>query len=149
MRSKRGKGQQDSPALPNTLSTAAASNGPPDNQLISPTFLAFNTAAIQAGDYDAFEARAIAEVFGSKMPVFALKGQLGNSGAASGLTELLASIQALQTGERPGTLNFEKTDLGINVQKGVGKVTKPYAVKISYTDMGQCAVAVIKRWKID
>jgi 3-oxoacyl-[acyl-carrier-protein] synthase II len=25
-------------------------------------------------------------------------------------------------------------------------VTKPYAVKIGYTDMGQCGVAVIRRW---
>ncbi len=48
-------GRQDGPALPNTLSTAAASNGPPDNQLISPTFLAFNTAAIQAGTHKLLE----------------------------------------------------------------------------------------------
>jgi 3-oxoacyl-[acyl-carrier-protein] synthase II len=76
--------------------------------------------------------------------VIALKGALGHSGAASGLTELLASIQALQTGERPGTRNFTKTDLDINVQSGNARTTKPYAVKIAYTDLGQCAVAVIR-----
>lgn len=97
-------------------------------------------------DYDAFEAKAILEVFGKSTPVIALKGQIGHSGAASGLTELVASLQALQTGERPGTLNFEKTDLGINVQKRTAKTTKPYAVKISYTDLGQCAVTVVRKW---
>jgi 3-oxoacyl-[acyl-carrier-protein] synthase II len=24
---------------------------------------------------------------------------------------------------------------------------KPYALKVSYTDLGQCAAAVIKRWE--
>ncbi len=96
-------------------------------------------------DYDAFEAKAILEVFGKQTPVIALKGQLGHSGAASGLTELVASIQALETGERPGTLNHMKNDFGISVQTGTAKTSKPYAVKISYTDLGQCAVIVIKK----
>ena len=34
-------------------------------------------------DYDAFEAKAILEVFGKSTPVIALKGQIGHSGAAS------------------------------------------------------------------
>ena len=83
-------------------------------------------------DYDAFEARAIAEVFGDKTPVIALKGQIGHSGAASGLTEMLATLLALQTGERFGTLNYSEPDPAcpINVQRaGSHAVTKPYALK--------------------
>lgn len=122
---------------------------------------ALNEAGIQASDVDhvnahaagfrdldAFEARSIAEVFGANTPVIALKGQIGHSGAASGLTELLGSIFALQTGERIGTLNFDETDLGINVQRpGAQATTKKHALKISYTDLGQCAAAVIKKWE--
>lgn len=48
-------GRQNSPALPNTLGTAAGSNGPPDNQIISPTFMAFNTTALNAGVHSLFE----------------------------------------------------------------------------------------------
>ena len=43
-------------------------------------------------ELDAWEARAIAEVFGKTVPVFAAKGHLGNSGAASGPVELSASL---------------------------------------------------------
>lgn len=106
-----------------------------------------NAHAAGHPEYDAFEARGILEVFGDRTPVFSLKGQIGHSGAASGLTELIASIQALQAGERPGTLNFDQTDLGIQVQKGAARVAKPFAVKISYTDLGQCAAVVIRKWE--
>ncbi len=98
---------------------------------------------------DAFEARAIHEVFGATVPVFALKGQTGNAGAASGALELAASILALKHGLLPGTVNCENVADECRVKVHVGSprpVTKPYAVKVNYTDMGQCAVAVLKRW---
>ncbi len=99
---------------------------------------------------DAFEARAIHEVFGKSVPVFALKGQTGNAGAASGALELAATVLSLHQGELPGTRNC--TDVGtecpVTVHVGAPRpVAKPYAVKINYTDMGQCAVAVVKRWQ--
>src|SRR5690349_24780929 len=40
-------------------------------------------------------ARAIHAVFGHDVPVYALKGQVGNLGAAAGVVELLASVLAL------------------------------------------------------
>src|SRR4029077_20065783 len=55
---------------------------------------------------DAWEARAIAEVFGKTVPVFTAKGHLGNSGAASGLVELSASLLAFHHGRLPGTINY-------------------------------------------
>ena len=98
---------------------------------------------------DAFEARGVAEVFGRDVPVFAPLSRFGNMGAASGLTELACSVLALQHSELPGTLNHETpaADCPIAVHTGAPRpVTKPYAVKVSYTNLGQCAAAVVKKW---
>ncbi len=98
---------------------------------------------------DAFEACGIAEVFGRGVPVFAPLSRFGNLGAASGLMELACSVLALKHGLLPGTLNHEKpaADCPINVHSGAPRpVTKPYAVKVTYTDLGQCAAVVVKRW---
>ncbi len=99
---------------------------------------------------DAFEARGIAEVFGRNTPVFAPLSRFGNMGAASGLTELACSVLALKHGELPTTLNHESpaADCPVAVHTGAPRaVTKPYAVKVSYTNLGQCAVAVVKKWE--
>ena len=98
---------------------------------------------------DAFEARGIAEVFGRGTPVFAPLSRFGNLGAASGLMELACSVLALKHGVLPTTLNHEKPDpeCPVAVHTGAPRpVTKPYAVKVSYTALGQCAAAVVKRW---
>jgi 3-oxoacyl-[acyl-carrier-protein] synthase II len=108
-----------------------------------------NAAAGGWPDQDAWEARAIHEVFGSSVPVFAPKGHLGNLGAAAGLVELSASLLALRHGQLPGTLNHLKDDPACPVSVHTGPpraVAKPYALKLSYTDWGQCAAAVIRRW---
>ncbi|MBN9118955.1 MAG: beta-ketoacyl-[acyl-carrier-protein] synthase family protein [Planctomycetes bacterium] len=99
---------------------------------------------------DAFEARGIAEVFGRDTPVFAPLSRFGNLGAASGLSELACSVLALKHGEVPGTLNHEKPapDCPIAVHAGAPRtVKKPYVLKVSYTNLGQCAAAVVKRWE--
>ncbi|MCE9565620.1 MAG: beta-ketoacyl-[acyl-carrier-protein] synthase family protein [Planctomycetes bacterium] len=99
---------------------------------------------------DAFEARAIAEVFGKSVPVFAPLAQFGNLGAASGLMELACSVLALKNGQLPGTLNHTNPDPACPIQVHTGAprpVTKPYAVKLSYTDLGQSSVVVIRRWE--
>jgi 3-oxoacyl-[acyl-carrier-protein] synthase II len=98
---------------------------------------------------DTFEARGIAEVFGKSTPVFAPLSRFGNLGAASSLLELGASVVALQNGKLPGTLNHVNPDPACPVAVHTGApraVTKPYAVKLSYTDLGQCAAVVIRRW---
>jgi 3-oxoacyl-[acyl-carrier-protein] synthase II len=70
-------------------------------------------------------------------------------GGASGIVELLCSVLALQHGELPGTLNCEHPfpDCPITVNTVPLAVTKPYALKLSHTDLGQCAAAVVKRWE--
>lgn len=124
---------------------------------------ALNTAGIRPRDVDhvnahgtgttagdVFEARGIAEVFGRDTPIFAPLSRFGNLGAASGLMELACSVLALQHGELPGTLNHEKPDPAcpIAVHTGAPRATaKPYVLKVSYTSLGQCAVAVVKKWE--
>jgi 3-oxoacyl-[acyl-carrier-protein] synthase II len=98
---------------------------------------------------DAFEARGIAEVFGRDTPVFAPLSRFGNLGAASGLMELACSVLALKHGLLPATLNHENPDPAcpVSVHTGAPRpVAKPYVVKVSYTALGQCAAAVVKKW---
>ena len=107
-----------------------------------------NAAARGSRVLDPWDAKAIREVFGD-VPVLAPKGHLGNSGAASGLIELAASVLALQHGQLPGTLNHSNPDpdCPVNVTSGPPKpIGSPYAVKLSVTDLGQCAAVVVKRW---
>jgi len=97
---------------------------------------------------DAFESRGIAEVFGRNTLVFAPLSRFGNLGAASGLMELACSVLALKNNQLPGTLNHQTPDPAcpIAVYTGAPRpLTKPYVLKVSYTALGQCAAAVVKR----
>ena len=99
---------------------------------------------------DVFEANGIAGVFGADVPVFAPLSRFGNMGAASGVTELACSLLALHHGVLPGTLNHDTPFAGcpISVHTGAPRaVTKPYAVKVSITDLGQCGVVVVRKWE--
>jgi 3-oxoacyl-[acyl-carrier-protein] synthase II len=98
---------------------------------------------------DRWEGRAIHDVFGPKTPVWAIKGNLGSSGAAAGAVELIGSILALHRSELPPTLNCEHPDPECPIQvhtNGVRPVGKPFAVNLNFTDKGQIGVAVIRRW---
>jgi 3-oxoacyl-[acyl-carrier-protein] synthase II len=98
---------------------------------------------------DVFEARGIAEVFGKSVPVFAPLSRFGNLGAGSSLMELACSVLALQHGQLPGTLNHQNPDPACPVAVHTGPprpVAKPYAVKLSYTNLGQCSAVVVKKW---
>jgi 3-oxoacyl-[acyl-carrier-protein] synthase II len=98
---------------------------------------------------DRWEARAIHDVFGATTPVWAIKGNIGSSGAAAGAVEMIGSILALHHGEVPPTLNCENPDpeCPIHVHTdGVRPVAKPYVVTLNFTDKGQIGVAVLKKW---
>lgn len=102
---------------------------------------------------DIMEARGLQEVFGAcrePVPVFAAKSYFGNMGAASALTELTASLLAFQHGVVPATLNYEEPDPACPVAVVAAAprpVTRPNFLKISFTDLGQCAAAVIRKWQ--
>jgi 3-oxoacyl-[acyl-carrier-protein] synthase II len=113
-----------------------------------------NAHGASTADGDAWEARAINEVFGDlhpATPVFAPKSYFGDLGAASATTELAASLLALDHSSIPPTLNHEETDPAcpVTVLQTARPVTRPYVLKISLTEMGQCAVVVCKKWSGD
>ena len=87
------------------------------------------------------------EVFGDATPVVSYKGHLGNSGAASGLVELAASVLALQTGELPGTINCDKVaaDCPVNVQVGAAAGDEAVRGEGDVHEPGAVAVAVVRR----
>jgi 3-oxoacyl-[acyl-carrier-protein] synthase II len=99
---------------------------------------------------DAWEARGLAEVFGPlNTPVFAAKSYFGSLSAAGGPVELVISVLALQYGTLPATLNYTEPDPAcpVAVNREPRPVTKPYALKVSLTDLGQCAAAVVRKWE--
>lgn len=97
---------------------------------------------------DIWEAKGIAAVFGTKTPVYAAKSCLGSMSAAGGPAELAGSLLAFQHGVLPPTLNYDVPDpeCPIRVSREPRAIEKPYAVKLSLTEMGQVGAAVIRRW---
>lgn len=111
-----------------------------------------NANGLATGEGDAWEARAIQEVFGSckrPVPVWAPKSYFGNQSAGSGAAELAGSVLAFVNGQIPATRNFEEPDprCPIAVTREAQPVSKRHFVKIGYTEMGQCAALVAKKWE--
>ncbi len=102
---------------------------------------------------DAWEARCLLEVFGNgsrPLPVFAAKSYIGNLGAGGSTVELAASLLAMNAGCVPPTLNYEQADPDCPVYVPVGEpqpLTRPYVVKVSFTQMGQCGAMVVRQWR--
>jgi 3-oxoacyl-[acyl-carrier-protein] synthase II len=111
-----------------------------------------NASGVSTVVGDAWEARGLHEVFGNlkpPVPVFAAKSYMGNLGAGSAPTEIALSLLALQHGQLPATLNYEEPDPACPVMvsaKETRPVRKPYFLKTGFTDLGQCAAAVFRKW---
>jgi 3-oxoacyl-[acyl-carrier-protein] synthase II len=99
---------------------------------------------------DVMEAGALRQVFGDRdVPVVAYKSALGNLGAGGSTTELAASVLALSEGVLPPTRNYDEPDPECPVRAHTGAprpVGKAYVLKTSFTTMGQCAAAVVRKW---
>lgn len=96
---------------------------------------------------DAFEAQGIRAALGD-VPVTATKTYYGNIGSGGGALDAVAAIEALLHGVIPPTLNYEHADPECPVAVVSGKpqpVTKPVAVVLSQTPMGQAVALVIVR----
>jgi 3-oxoacyl-[acyl-carrier-protein] synthase II len=109
-----------------------------------------NAMGYSSPEADAREAAAIREVFGtSGATVLGVKSYLGNLGAGSSLTELIASVLALENGTLPATLNYEEADpqCPVSVASQTRPIARPYALKLSFTEMGQCAAVVVRKWE--
>jgi len=100
-------------------------------------------------DGDQSEAEAIHDVFGERgesIPVVALKGFLGNPGAAGGLLELAASVLLLQDGEIPYTINCDNPDpeCRLNIVTGSPqRIDNRVVMNISYTLIGQASACIV------
>jgi 3-oxoacyl-[acyl-carrier-protein] synthase II len=111
-----------------------------------------NAQGFGSVEADVCEARGLQEVFGKcSRPVlaFAAKSYLGNLGAGSSSAELVASVLAFEHGELPPTLNYEEPDPSCPIPvaaDGFRPVTRGNALKISFTEMGQCAALVVRKW---
>jgi 3-oxoacyl-[acyl-carrier-protein] synthase II len=94
---------------------------------------------------DAWEARGLREALGD-VEVVAVKSYLGNIGSGAGAAELAASLAAFEGGVVPGTLNHDETgpDCPINVLREPRPLRRPFVLKVSLTERGQCACAVLR-----
>jgi 3-oxoacyl-[acyl-carrier-protein] synthase II len=114
--------------------------GPPDLDHV-------NAAAGGLVDDDAWEARALAEALGGEpVPVLAMKSYFGNVGNGASVLELAASVLALNDGVVPATLNADDVDpdCAVCLTSQARPTTRPYVLKVAYTDQGQCAAVVIR-----
>lgn len=108
-----------------------------------------NAHGLGTVESDRWEAAGLREVFGKEVPIWAGKGFFGALGPAGSLIELLASLLALEKGQLPATLNCENPDPSCGLlihNRGMRTVTKPYVLKLSFTDLGQVAALVIRKW---
>jgi 3-oxoacyl-[acyl-carrier-protein] synthase II len=99
---------------------------------------------------DAWEARGIAEALaGADVPVVGFKSYLGNIGTGAGVAELAASLAAFESGVVPATLNHDETgpDCPVNVLREPRPLRRPSVLKLSCTERGQCAAAVLRKWE--
>jgi 3-oxoacyl-[acyl-carrier-protein] synthase II len=108
-----------------------------------------NAHGLSSRTSDAWEARNLHAVFADRVPATSLKSFVGNLGAAGGLVELAGSVLGLSRGLAPATLNYEQSDPDCPVSviaDGPRPVVKPFLVKVGFTQMGQCAAVVVRKW---
>ncbi len=108
-----------------------------------------NVHGLSSVQADAWEAKGICEVFGERsVPVWAGKSYFGNMGSGGPLVELAGSLLALKNGILPATLNYDEPDPAcpLDVQCTSRPLRKPLVLKVSLTEMGQCAAVVCRQW---
>jgi 3-oxoacyl-[acyl-carrier-protein] synthase II len=96
---------------------------------------------------DALEARVLTDVL-PETPVTALKGQLGNVGAAGAVIELAAAVLAVQSSCVPAMRNYDCPDPACPVRAVRGEplqVTLPGALCLTWMPFGQSAAVAIAR----
>ncbi len=108
-----------------------------------------NAQGLGSIQLDAFEARGIHEIFGGSVPVWAVSPNIGHLCAASGTVGLAAGLLAVKHGILPPTLNYQMPDPACPVQvlTKARPTARPFFVKIGFTEMGQCAAVVCRKWE--
>ena len=99
---------------------------------------------------DLVEARAYHKAFGpmaERIPVTALKSYFGHFDAGSGAVEMIGSLLALEHGELPMTLNYERPDPRVRlnvVHDSPMRLSNQTALTVNRTAMGQSAAAIFR-----
>lgn len=98
---------------------------------------------------DVWEAKGIHAVFGTKTPVAAYKGNFGHLGAGSPVAEAIVGVLSLKHGKVPAGRFVGPIDPACPIQalRETRPVRSPYFVKVSLTDIGQCAALVCRTWE--
>src|SRR5262249_3003858 len=94
---------------------------------------------------DAVEARVLASTL-PETPVTALKGQLGNAGAAGSVMELAAAVLAAESGCIPALRNYETPDPAcpVNAVRGEPRKGRPAdALSVTWMPFGQAAAVLV------
>ena len=103
-------------------------------------------------EMDRIEAKGIRLALGpatDRVPVFASKGYTGNLGPASGVTEIGFELIAQANGLLPPTINHQERDPDCPIlvhARELRPISRAYALKIGFTDLGQCAAVVLRKW---
>ncbi|MCO6455192.1 MAG: beta-ketoacyl-[acyl-carrier-protein] synthase family protein [Pirellulaceae bacterium] len=100
-----------------------------------------NAHGLSTIEHDRREAQAIQRVLGD-VPVTAPKSLFGNLGAGGGSVEAVASVLAMQAGEVPPTLNYDRPDPECPVRVVTGQplaAPQEAAVVMSQSTTGQVA----------
>ncbi len=104
-----------------------------------------NAAGLGTPEHDRAEARAIRDALGD-VPVTAPTSYFGHLGAAAGAVEMVASLLALERGQIPPTLNYDRPDpeCRINVvSRSPRPSKKPTALALNQTLSGQAAALLL------
>jgi 3-oxoacyl-[acyl-carrier-protein] synthase II len=100
---------------------------------------------------DREEAAAWRDVLGdsaTRTPTVAAKGNFGNLGAGSGLTECIASLLALGRGELFPLLNYETPDADCPIRPArLGDPAGDLFMSASVTPQGQSGAVVVRAWR--
>jgi 3-oxoacyl-[acyl-carrier-protein] synthase II len=97
---------------------------------------------------DAAEAQAIRHVFGNRpVPVVAAKSYLGNSGAACGAMEVIASLLATRHGHLFPVLNYDTPDeqCPVQVVRSLEVPAGDLFVSLSLTPLGHASAEAVRR----
>jgi 3-oxoacyl-[acyl-carrier-protein] synthase II len=101
-----------------------------------------------AGDIE--ESKAIAQVFGGKVPVNSLKGHIGHTMAASGALELIATLDMANRSKFAATLNLENIDpecAGINHITAAQDLNVNIFMKNSFALGGTNCSLIVKKYE--
>ena len=96
---------------------------------------------------DKEEAEAIAEVVSSEVPVVAVKANMGNLGAGSGIVELVASLKAFESDQLYPAINYDHPDSACPINVVTDGSTNPgeIVLNLNITPQGQASGVAVRR----